>query len=345
MPYASRTTDPHGFLCRLVRFATGLAVLAGVFSGAKAAPEVPELTQGKIEQHLSDKTGPLRIFVQNLEHALLSGDLPAAEAVVDQDAILTRATQHYCFDGDETVRDIFFDSSKRAWAGSGVTRDYCNTKFRFLRPLTLKGRAGLLFRSTSRKGGLNYALFTLIEPEPGEFRVSDIFIVGLNEFLSDTLRRTWINVAAGFLGEEATRLKGVNLDFVTHVSEIAELSRQINAGKCEEALKSAKALPAVLQSERTILLIRMEAAERTSLHERDAVYADWLAAYPDEMELPLKLIHFYSSQNRFDDAERILRSLMKLLGSDACLKMELGTVVYRRAQHAALETKAGLTAR
>lgn len=284
--------DPHGILCRFLRFITGVAVLAGFFSGAKASPETGELSQGQIEQRLADENGSLRTFVRAFERSLLTGDLRTAETVVDQDAILTRATQHLYFEGVKTVRDLFFDSTKRAWADRGVTRDYCNTRFRFLRTLTLKGRAGLLFRSTNRDGGINYALFTLNEPKPGSYCVADIFVVGLNEFLSDTLRRTWLNVAAGFLGDNAGTIAGVNPDYVAHIGEIAELSRQMNSGKFEEALKLARSLPASLQHERTVLLIRMEAAERISLSERNAVYEDWLRAYPDEMELPLlSLIH------------------------------------------------------
>ncbi len=346
MPRPTRpTADPHGFLCRFLRFVTGMAVIAGFFSGAKASPQAGELTLSQIEQQFADENSSLHMFVRSLERSLLTGDLQAAETVVDQNAILTRATQHLYFEGDKTVRDLFFDSTKRAWGERGVTRDYCNTRFRFLRALTLKGRAGLLFRSSNREGGINYALFTLNEPKPGNYRIADIFVVGLNEFLSDTLRRTWLNVAAGFLGGEAGKIRGVNPEYVAHINEIAELSRQMNAGNYEEALKSASSLPASLQHERTVLLIRMEAAERISIAERNAVYEDWLAAYPDEMDLPLKLVHFYTSQNRWDDAERVLRALMARLGGDAVLKLELGTIMFRREQEKERVTKAGLSAR
>lgn len=346
MPRPTRPhADPHGFFCRFLRFFTGLAVVAGFFSGAKASPQTGEMGQRQIELQLADENSSLRTFVRVLERSLLTGDLQTAEAVVDQDAILTRATQHLYFEGDTVVRDIFFDSTKRAWTERGVTRDYCNTRFRFLRPLTLKGRAGLLFRSSKRDGGINYTLFTLNERKPGNYSIADIFVVGLNEFLSDTLRRTWLNVAAGFLGDEAGAIKGVNPEYVAHIGEIAELSRQMNSGNFEEALKLARALPASLQLERTVLLIRMEAAERISITERNAAYEDWLAAYPDEMELPLKLVHFYSSQNRWNDAERVLRGLMARLGGDAVLKMELGTVMFRRDQERARVANAGLSVR
>jgi hypothetical protein len=337
--------DPFGIFPRFVRFLTGLAALAGFFSGATAAPRTEELTQAQIEERLADAAGPLREFVRTLESSMRSGAIADAEALVDRDAILTRATQRVFFDGDKIVRDLFCDSTRRAWDERGVTRDYAGTKFRFLRARILNGRAGLLFRSSGKDGQMNYALFTLHEPVSGEFRIADIFVVGLNEFLSDTLHRTWINIATGFLGDEANQIKGVNPDYVAHIGEIAEMSRQMNAGKYEEVLKSVKALPASVQRERTVLLLRMEAAERVSIEERNAVFAAWLAAYPDEMELPLKFVDFYSSQHRWNDAERVLRGLMARLGDDAMLKMELGRIMFRRQHEQGLISAAELSAR
>jgi len=346
MPILTRPAlDPFGILPRVVRFVIGLAVLAGFFSGAAAAPQILEMTQVQIEARLGEAGGPLREFVRTVEKSMGSGAIAETELLVDRDAILTRATQRLGFEGDQIVRDLFCDSTRRAWDERGVTRDYAGTKFRFLRARTLGGRAGLLFRSSGRDGAMNYALFTLHEPVAGEFRIADIFVVGLNEFLSDTLRRTWLNVAAGFLGDEANQIKGVNPDYVAHISEIAEMSRQLNSGKFEEVLKSVKALPESVQCERTILLLRMEAAERVSIEERNAVYAAWLAVYPDEMELPLKFVDFYSTQHRWDDAERVLRGLISRLGEDAMLKMELGSVMFRRQHEQALISAAGLSAR
>jgi len=341
----SPALDPNGFLPRFIRFFTGLAVVAGFFSGANAAPRIAELNQTQIDARLAEENSPLRQFVTLLEESLLSGDISQAEVAVDRDAILSRATGGTSFEGDATVRQLFCDSTHRAWNERGVTQDYAGTKFRFLRSRTLNDRAGLLFRSSSSNGAINYALFTVNEQEPGDYRIADIFIVGLNEFLSDTLRRTWINVAAGFLGEEARNLKGVNIDYVSHINEIAALSRSLNQGQFEEALKAGARLPESVRRERSVLLMRMEAAERISAEARNAIYAEWLAAYPDEMELPLKFADFYVAQRRWDDAERVLRGLMGRLGGDAMLKMELGTVLYRREYEQSLVTASGLSAR
>jgi hypothetical protein len=339
------SADSLDFFSRFARFLTGMAALGGFFSGAVPVPVSGDLTEAELTGRLRVANDPVHQFVRTLEKSITSGSIEAAEALVDRDAILTLATRRVNFEGGETVRELFCDSTRRAWDERGITRDYAGTKFRFLRARTLDGRAGLLFRSSERDGNINYALFTVRAGPQGELRITDIFVVGLNEFLSDTLRRTWLNVAAGFLDERAGSIEGVNPAYIAHISQIAEMSRQLNDGKYEEVLKSAARLPSSVQHERTVLLVRMEAAERVSIAERDAAYAAWLGAYPDEMELPLKFVDFYVSSHRWDDAERVLRSLISRLGEDALLKMELGRVIFQRAHEQQLANAGGVFAR
>jgi hypothetical protein len=344
MPNSTRRpVDPYAFFPRLVRFVIGLAVLVGVFSGAKAAPRSGEMTQGQIEAQLENADGPLRTFVALLENSIRSGRIADAESFVDRDAILDRATKQVSIKGDQTVRDLFCDSTRRAWDERGVTRDYAGSRFTFMRARTLGGRAGLLFRSSTHDGGVNYALFTLNQVKPGDYRISDIFVVGLNEFLSDTLRRTWVNVAASLLGDEASGLEGVNPEYVANIASIAEMSRQLQAGKAEEVLNTGRALPESVQKARTVMLMRIDAAERVSPAERDAAFALWLSVYPDEMDLPLKFAHFYTTRQRWEDAERVMRNLLAKLGDDAMLKMELGSILYRKEHSKNLASAAGLS--
>jgi Flp pilus assembly protein TadD len=85
-----------------------------------------------------------------------------------------------------------------------------------------------------------------------------------------------------------------------------------------------------VQTDRSVLLIRLEAAENYSVTSRAAVLEDWLKAYPDEMELPLKLADHYLAQERWDDAERVVTRLVDLTGGDARLQLQLGNISYRR---------------
>ena len=173
--------DPHGITARILRLVTGVAVMAGFFSGASAAREIQDLNSIQLEAALGKPNAALQDFIGKLEHAMLTGDVAAAEAMVDRDAILARATEQVRFAGDETVRELFCESTRRAWNERGLTRDYANTRFRFLRAREFGGRSGLLFRSVAKSGATNYALLTVNETEPGNFRITDIFVVGLKE--------------------------------------------------------------------------------------------------------------------------------------------------------------------
>lgn len=344
MPQASLPRlDPHGIAARLLRVLTGLAVFAGFYSGAEVSAQVSDLTQQQLDAALMDKSGSMRRLITTLEQAMLTGQVEKAEALVDRNAILSRATKRVHFEGDTEVRALFCDSTERAWNERGVMRDFQGTKFRFLHTRVLGGRPGLLFRSIDKGGAVNFALLTLNESRAGEYQITDLFVVGLNEFLSDTLCRTWLNVAAGFLDEDAGKLEGVNPDFVAHINEVAQASRMMNSGRYEQALQIAKQLPASVQRERSVLLVRIEAADRISSTERRAAYAAWLEAYPDEQELPLKLVEYYSSQRRYADAERVLRELMNRIGPDLQLKRELGSILFRREHDKSFVASAGLT--
>lgn len=322
--------DPFGILARIVRVVAGMAVMAGFLSGAMAGPEIPDLSASKLSARLAGQEGRIQKFIRTMETALVSGNLAEAEALVDRDSLLGRATANLGIPEEESLRQVFEDSTRRAWDERGVLRDYSNTRFRFLRVRTLGGRPGLLFRSSARQGGMNYALFTLNETADGELRVSDIFVVGLNEFLSSTLRRTYKNVAAGFMKELGDDVPGVNKSYVQNIQKVASVSRDLQAGNYEAALIALKQLPAEVQKERSVLLMRLEAAEHISIDERDGAYTTWLESYPDEMELPLKFADFYVSHRRWDDAERVLRGLIEKLGSDSIIKTELGTVLFRK---------------
>ncbi len=334
--------DPHGIAARLLRILTGLAVFAGFYSGATVSAKVADLTRAQLDAALTEEAGPVSQMVRTLEYAMMSGQAEPAEALVDRAIILARATGSVQFDGDAEVRQLFCDSTERAWNERGVMRDFKGTKFRFLHTRELGGRPGLLFRSTNSQGAVNFVLFTVSEARPGEFRITDMFVVGLNEFLSDTLCRTWLNVAAGFLAEDEGELEGVNPEYVKHIGEVAQASRLLNAGKFEEALKVTKSLPLSVQRERSVLLVRIEAADRISTSERRAAFAAWLEVYPDEQELPLKLVEFYSSQRRYSDAERVLRDLMDRIGPDLQLKRELGSILFRQEHDKSVVARAAL---
>ena len=230
------------------------------------------------------------------------------------------------------IRDLFSDSTRRTWEENGITRDFAGTNFRFLRIRTYKDRSGLLFRSAGENGSLNFFCFVLSETAPHDFRVIDIYTMGINEYASETLRRTYCHLVASLLGEEGRQFTKDNGAYVNSIEAVAAISQQLKAGAWEDVLNSAAALPPAVKSERSVLLMRLKAAENYSVTSQAKVMEDWLKAFPDEMDLPLKLAGHYTTQERWDDAERVVKRLLESTGGDARLMLQLGSINYRREQ-------------
>jgi len=329
------TTDPApaAQLCSLQRsvklLVSALAVLL-LTGGIRVSAKTTELTERQLQTKLADPASGLPALVALIEKSMIGGEMWPVEEMVDQQAILERATDGVQVPGANTMKNLFCDSTQQAWQQNGVTKDFAGTNFRFLRIRTFKNRSGLLFRSAGENHALNFFCFTLSEPTPKNYRITDIYTMGLNEFTSQTLHRTYIQLAASLLGEPGRALTQDNGAFVESLEQVAAMSQMLKAGQWREVLDAAAALPAAVQTDRSVLLIRLEAAENYSVTSRAAVLEDWLKAYPDEMELPLKLADHYLAQERWDDAERVVTRLVDLTGGDARLQLQLGNISYRR---------------
>ena len=308
---------------------SALAVLL-LTGGDRVSAKTPELNGTQLQAKLSDPASGLRDLVSLIEKSMITGEMSPMEDLVDLQLILDRATDGVQVEGASTIKDLFSDSTRQSWQQTGITRDFAGTNFRFLRVRTFKNRAGLLFRSAGENHSLNFYSFTLSEVSPKDYRITDIYTMGLNEYASETLHRTYLHLAASLLGEEGRALTKDNGAFADSLEKVAAVSQLLKAGQWNEVLDACAALPPAVQTDRSILLMRLQAAENYSITSRADVLEDWLKAYPDEMDLPLKLADHYLTQERWDDAERVVNSLLERTGGDARLQLQLGNINYRR---------------
>ena len=92
------------------------------------------------------------------------------------------------------------------------------------------------------------------------------------------------------------------------------------------------------------MLLRMDAADKFSSEARNALYEQWLTLFPDEQELPLKLANYYITNQRWDDAQRVLKNLETRIGSDMRLSLHQGEISFgRRAEKRRLVADADLS--
>lgn len=317
-------------LQRSVKILVSAMAILLLTGGTHVSAKTTELSEAQLQAKLADPASGLRGFIALIEKSMISGEMAAVEELIDQNAILNRATDSLQIAGARTMKSLFSDSTQQSWAAHGITRDFAGTNFRFLRVRTFKNRTGLLFRSAGDNNSLNFFSFVIAEKSPGIYHVTDIYTMGLNEYTSDTLRRTYHHLAASLLGEEGRALTKDQGAFADSLERLATISKMLGAGQWKEVLDACADLPPPVRTDRSVLLIRLEAAENYSVTSRAEVLEDWLKAFPDEMDLPLKLADHYLTQERWDDAERVVTRLLERTGGDARLMLQLGNIQYRR---------------
>ncbi len=283
--------------------------------------------------------GALQGMVEELQKSLLTGDSSVFDAAVNGEWMLERATDMRGAAGlavTDELEEAFQDGTRNSWKNRSLASDYLNQDFRFVRVHQINGRAGLLFRATGEHGALNYCLLTFAQEQEGHPAVDDIFVVGLNEFVTDTLRRGFLTLAQSLnpVGEAGRRAAL----YVEHLPVIIEANKALAARDYSKVMALTGRLPVDIRRERTVMLLRLEAAEHISLTEREAVFGEWSAMHPDEMSLPLKYADHHAASGRYEQAEAILWRLDERIGGDSYVKLRIGQnrVLQRRAAKLAL---------
>lgn len=313
-------------------FRAAWMVLCGLLqlgSAAQAAQSVPELGAAELTTRMAQKESSLALTVRAIETTVTSGNTKLLASLVDTEAVLAKATAGLGGEDVATIRKIFCDGTKQAWKNNHPTSDYAGTLFRFLRVRTFHERTGLLFRSENENGTINYYLMIVVEPNPGEYQINDIYTFGLNEFASDGLRRTYCHLLASFApSEAASRFSPIGQIYVDHLQGIANLNRFIKEGKYAEAVSLYNSFPREVQTERGVMMLRIDAAEHISKEDRAAAMEAWIKVNPDEMNLPLRIADYYISENRWQDAKALLSKVVQAVGGDSRMQFQLGQVAY-----------------
>lgn len=290
---------------------------------------VTEIGAQELGQRLSRKGSSLNLTIQAIESTITAGNPKLLASLIDADAVLERATSNLGGEGTDNVRKIFTEGTKQAWVNNNPANDYSGTLFRFLRVREFKGRTGLLFRAENETGSINYYLFTIGENTPGDYRIKDIFTYGLNEFASEALRRTYGHLLASFSApEDAAKYSPIGQEYVNHLQDIANMNRAMREGRYPQAIAIWSQLPKSVQRERAVLMVRLDAAERISPEDRAAAMEQWLETYPDVMDLPLKVADYLMSQDRWEEAQKILGRVVDHVGGDSRMLFQLGQVAY-----------------
>ena len=293
------------------------------------------LTMEELTRALSPDS-PLQEWITRLESTISAGESKEFDTFLRAnwllDAIMSPVhNQPHRVPAD--IETAFTQGTRASWASRSLAIDYLGHQFRFLRVHSLGGRAGLLFRSAGDAGQLNYCLFSVATSQDGSLGAQDLYVVGMGEWLSDTLRRGYLTLVESLDPRgESGRRAGLYVDSLPRITAMQAALAQRDYPR---VLALSSQLPTEVRQDRQILLTRLEAAEHTSLADRAKVFDEWKALHPNPEQLPLKWADYHIAAGRFHEARGVLAALNQRLGGDSYLMLRLGEIKMLANYHAA----------
>lgn|GEM_PF-2146970 len=308
----------------------------GLSPSASSLEKRHALSLEEINTALTSDTGSLRAWVTRLESSVSQGTAKEFDAFVKAEWLLDAITRPVAIQAQATHREVeeaFTHGTRASWAQRSLANDYLGHHFRFLRAHILGGRPGLLFRSAGENGQLNYCLLTVARGPDGTLGADDVYVAGMAEWVSDTLRRGYLTLVESLnpRGESGRRASL----YVAALPRITAMHVALAQKDYARVLALSALLPPEVRQDRQILLTRLEAAENLSMEERFRVFAEWKALHPNPEQLPLKWADFHLAAGLFSEARTVLAQLNERLGGDSHLMLRLGEIKMLAAHYAA----------
>jgi tetratricopeptide (TPR) repeat protein len=323
--------------CRFFRFAALSLALAFIVPARAATPSPP----------LTDEE--CAAFGKQLASWLSTHDLEALEQSFDPLALLDRV-----MDGlDLSEKDADdFRAGALGEVKDGLIRQFGQVKkAQFLRVVQRPGGKRVLVR-VHLKGGINYFEFVCARRASGKLKWVDMFIYITGDMMSNTIRTAALPMIAEMKKGILERLTGSESSYVEHLPEIQRAMGLLRDGKPAEAAPILKALPAEMQTNRSVLMLRLQVAQAVSESDYLKVIQDWETAYPNDSALALISIDGDVMRKNFTGAIAHVDVLDRLVGGDPYLNCIRGNIYFaaknyvmvKRTANAALQADPHLAA-
>lgn len=238
------------------------------------------------------------------------GDAPGAKPIdqlLDMDSVL-----------DKSLAGVDLSEKDRQGLASGVSTSLLQRgiveqlrmilqqggSYSFVRSFEDDGRRHLLMRLLQPNSeGVNYHDFYLTENESGEVVASDMYIFMSGETISQTLRRTAVQLAAQQNRSLLSRITGDEVLFVKHLEEIGQLSQAVQGGNADKALGIYRSLPQEVQDTKLVLLLRLQSAGLLvddPAGEYESAIKHFRKLFPDDAAVDFLSIDYYLLTEKFD---------------------------------------------
>jgi tetratricopeptide (TPR) repeat protein len=275
-------------------------------------------------------------FARAMVACIKQRDLKAFDRLIDWNSILNKATESLGFPPQHRAgfhRGVMDSvTSDKGFAAQIASHAAAGGSYKFLRVRERGGQPSVLFRMVS-DAGLNYHEWLLAKSGTNVL-ASDIYIYISGELLSETFRRSALPFAKEASKSFIERLTVAESEYVKNIDQLATMVEQVQQGRNAEALATYARLPEVLRREKGTLLMRYQAAAKTSEAEILQVVEDFRGYYPDDVCLDFLLVDYHVLRKEHDKALEAIDRLDASVGGDAHLNLLRAESVYQQGDAA-----------
>ncbi|MBI3861211.1 MAG: hypothetical protein HY290_04885, partial [Planctomycetia bacterium] len=273
-------------------------------------------------------------FAAAIVGAAQKGDFEAFNTRVDWEGIIDKSTQVPNLPELQPARDGFKRGALMQLKRTGGMVASLHTAikqgatYRSLRVNVAEKVPFVLFRfKLPNRGGVNYQQMPLARKPGAGIVATDIYVYLGAENLSDTFHRAWLPLASQTLKNNAKAADKAVEPLVANLEGLTNLANLVAQQKYPEALEAYRKLPESLRQDKTVLLLRLQAAQKISDDEYAACIEDFRKFRPGDTALDFILIDGYTFQKDYEKALQCVDRTNERVGGDAALVVLRGTLL------------------
>ena len=152
-------------------------------------------------------------------------------------------------------------------------------------------------------------------------QAADLYLYAAGELFSETLHRGFLHAAAETSPSLLARLTQQEGDYVKNLDKLETLARCVQDGQTAKAMDIYARLPQSLKKEKSVLLLRVQAAQSLDLGQLDAAIRDFRSAFPHDPVVNRLLIDTFFLHQEYAKARASIDRLDRSLGGDPYLNV------------------------
>jgi len=189
--------------------------------------------------------------------------------------------------------------------------------YRLLRIHDQGNRRLALFRVLLPKGRVNYHDAVLVRRPDGNVAIADVYFFLPGEMASQTVRRALLESEQS--QGRTVRLRAGEGDLAKSARLISKMSSSVREGRPKEALEIYARLPLSVQQDKTVMLMRIMAAQQVDDQELPAAIEAFGSRYPDDPSLGVVALDVHLVKRQYAAALKGIDRLETAIGGDPYL--------------------------